>query len=100
MARTAGSHLRAVLAENIRAFRKQHGYSQEQLADLCGLHRTYVGSVERLQRNVTLNTLEVLARALRISVPTLLTGNERPQLKNQDAAQPPPGTGRKQRGRR
>jgi transcriptional regulator with XRE-family HTH domain len=40
---------------------------------LCGLHRTYVGSVERAERNVTLSTLEVFAKALGLSVPGLLT---------------------------
>lgn len=62
-----------ILAENIRDFRKAKNLSQEQLADLCNLHRTYVGSVERCERNVTLSTLEVLAAALGVSVPQLLT---------------------------
>lgn len=65
--------LRAVLAENLRQFRKTQGYSQEELANRCGLHRTYIGSVEREERNVSLSTLEVLAKALRVSVPELLT---------------------------
>ncbi len=47
--------------------------SQEELADKCGLHRTYVGAVERGERNVTLSSLEVLALALNVDVPTLLT---------------------------
>lgn len=47
--------------------------SQEELADLCGLHRTYIGSVEREERNATLSTLEVLAEALGVGVPELLT---------------------------
>lgn len=65
--------LRAVLAENLRLFRKTRGYSQEELADRCDLHRTYIGSVERRERNVSLSTLEVLAKALGVSVPELLT---------------------------
>lgn len=73
MPRAPSPSLRATLAENIRAFRKKHGYSQEELADLCELHRTYIGSVEREERNVSLSTLEVLARALKVSVPELLT---------------------------
>jgi transcriptional regulator with XRE-family HTH domain len=67
------SFLRSILAENMRTFRKLHGYSQEELADLCELHRTYIGSVEREERNVTLNTLEVLSLALNVSVTELLT---------------------------
>ena len=61
------------LATNIINFRKAMGYSQEELADLCGMHRTYVGSVERCERNVTLSTLETIADALNVSVPKLLT---------------------------
>lgn len=68
-----GFQLREVLAGNIRSLRKQKGLSQEELAALCGLHRTYVGSVERCERNVTLSTLETFALALNISVPELLT---------------------------
>ncbi len=73
MTRTASTSLRLTLAENVRNFRKQHGYSQEALADYCELHRTYIGSIERGERNVSLSTLEVLARALGVSVPELLT---------------------------
>ena len=62
-----------ILAENLRAFRSAQDLSQEELANLCNLHRTYVGSVERGERNVTLSTLEAFAYALGVSVPTLLT---------------------------
>lgn len=73
MLRTPSSSIRATLAENVRSYRKKHGLSQEKLADLCELHRTYIGSVEREERNVSLSTLEVLARALGVSVSELLT---------------------------
>ena len=73
MQRRASPSTRTILAENVRAFRKENGYSQEQLAGLCNLHRTYIGSVERKERNVSLSTLEVLAKALGVSVPELLT---------------------------
>lgn len=62
-----------ILADNIRAFRREKDLSQEELADMCNLHRTYIGSVERGERNVTLSTLEALAAALDVSVPALLT---------------------------
>lgn len=62
-----------VLADNVRAYRKAQHLSQEALADICDLHRTYIGSVERGERNVTLSTLEVIAQALGVSVPELLT---------------------------
>jgi transcriptional regulator with XRE-family HTH domain len=65
--------LRKILADNVKAYRNAKGLSQEELADECGLHRTYIGSVERCERNVTLGTLELLAQALRTTVPDLLT---------------------------
>ncbi|MDR2364710.1 MAG: helix-turn-helix domain-containing protein [Zoogloeaceae bacterium] len=54
MPRIPSPSTRATLAENVRAFRKYHGLSQEELADRCELHRTYIGSVEREERNVSL----------------------------------------------
>lgn len=65
--------LRQILAKNIRAFRRDRGLSQEELADQCGYHRTYIGSVERCERNVSLSTLESLAVALNTTVQALLT---------------------------
>ena len=70
--RKASEGLASILAENLRAFRKSKDLSQEKLADMCGLHRTYVGSIERGERNVTLSTLETFADALGVSVPKLL----------------------------
>jgi transcriptional regulator with XRE-family HTH domain len=75
--RTPSQALIDTLAENIRRLRRQHNLSQEELADTCGLHRTYVGSVERGERNVTLSSLELLAKALSVSVPDLLTPRSR-----------------------
>lgn len=72
--RKPSSPLTAILADNIRTFREEKILSQEDFADLCGLHRTYVGSVERGERNVTLSTLEVFASVMGVSVPQLLTG--------------------------
>jgi len=61
-----------ILAENIRTLRKERNLSQEEFAEVCGLHRTYIGSVERGERNVTLSTLEAFSTALCVSVPELL----------------------------
>ncbi len=71
--RKPGKRLTATLAANLRGYRRARDLSQEEFAELCGLHRTYVGSVERGERNVTLSTLEAFARALGVSVPHLLT---------------------------
>lgn len=74
--RSPSAELRRILANNIRGYRKSRRISQEKLGEICNLHRTYVGSVERGERNVTLSTLEIFAAALDVSVPELLT--ERP----------------------
>jgi transcriptional regulator with XRE-family HTH domain len=52
--------------------RKEVGLSQEALADHAGLHRTFVGSVERSERNVSLDNVERLAKALGVSMSQLL----------------------------
>ncbi|HPH94917.1 MAG TPA: helix-turn-helix transcriptional regulator, partial [Anaerolineaceae bacterium] len=56
---TPKSPLIDILAQNLRYFRHQLGISQEELADICQLHRTYIGSVERSERNITLSTFIV-----------------------------------------
>jgi transcriptional regulator with XRE-family HTH domain len=71
--RKPGIEIRKTLAENVRVLRSHLGISQEELADRCGLHRTYVGAIERAERNVTLSTLEVFSKALGVPVPHLLT---------------------------
>ncbi len=71
--RKPSAALTRILAHNIVRLRRSKGLSQEELADVCGLHRTYVGSVERGERNVTLSTLEVFAGSLGVSVTDLLT---------------------------
>ena len=71
--RKASENLRMILARNIRAYRLKMNRSQEALAEICGLHRTYVGSVERGERNVTLSTQEAFSEALGVTVVELLT---------------------------
>lgn len=63
------------LARNVRNFRTQSGLSQEQLAEQCGFHRTYIGSIERGERNATLSTLEVLSESLNVSIAQLLNND-------------------------
>ena len=57
---------------NLRSERLAQRLSQEDLAELSGLHRTYVGSVERGERNVSIDNMERLAGALRVDVVDLL----------------------------
>lgn len=65
---------RKKFGEHIRTIRKQAGWSQEELAAASGLHRTYVGAVERGERNVSLINIVQLARALRVKPADLLEG--------------------------
>jgi transcriptional regulator with XRE-family HTH domain len=65
--------LAAVFAENVRANRLRLGLSQEQLAERASLHRTYIGMIERREKNVTIYSIERIARALRLDASTLLT---------------------------
>lgn len=67
-----GIKLRKILAENVRRERRKQNMSQEDLADICNLHRTYIGAIERAERNVTLSTLEALSEGLKITVEKLL----------------------------
>lgn len=66
------STAREVFARNLRAARQEKGLSQEALADLSDLHRTYVGSVERAERNVSIDNMERLARAVGRTLKELL----------------------------
>lgn len=58
----------------LRVRRRKLGVSQEEFADICGLDRTYVGGIERGERNLGLVNIEKLARALKISLSELLRG--------------------------
>ena len=71
--RATGEGARARLARHLRALRATRGLSQEALADLADLHRTYVGSIERRERNVSLDNVERLAAALGVDISDLLS---------------------------
>jgi transcriptional regulator with XRE-family HTH domain len=68
------SNIKLLFGSNIRQIRKVKGISQEQLADLASLHRTYIGSVERGERNISLENIVTLANALEVSPCELLKG--------------------------
>jgi transcriptional regulator with XRE-family HTH domain len=65
------------LGDEIRQCRQARGLSQEELAETAGLHRNFIGLIERGQRNATILTLESLAHALRISLTDLITKAEK-----------------------
>ena len=61
-----------VFARNLQKLRKEKGLSQEKLAAKAGLHRTYIGMVERSEKNLTLLNMERIARALNVEITDLL----------------------------
>jgi transcriptional regulator with XRE-family HTH domain len=63
---------RITLARNVRQLRVKKALSQEALAELAGLHRTYLGSIERGERNVSIDNIGRLADALGVSASELL----------------------------
>tara|TARA_R110002110_G_scaffold23494_4_gene89458 strand:+ start:400 stop:636 length:237 start_codon:yes stop_codon:yes gene_type:complete len=69
------SHLQEIIAANVRKRRLQMGLSQEEFAGVCGYHRTYIGSIERSERNITVSTLEALATGLETEPAELLREN-------------------------
>jgi transcriptional regulator with XRE-family HTH domain len=70
------TNLRAIFADNVRRLRKERNLSQEALADVAGLHRTYIGSVERCERNLSLDSIARIATGLGVSPDLLLRGHD------------------------
>lgn len=68
---------RRIFAENLRNARQEQRLSQEDLAELASLHRTYVGSVERAERNVSIDNMERLAAAVGVTLRELLRESKR-----------------------
>lgn len=64
--------LNKLIALNLLRLRTQRGWTQEEFAEMCGLHRTYIGAVERAERNITINTLQKIADALGVEAIQLL----------------------------
>ena len=73
---TRESNVVQVVAENVRQLRLQRSWSQEELADRCNLHRTYIGAIERGERNITVRTLFRVAEALECDALQLLKAPE------------------------
>ena len=58
--------------ERVRQIRKEKGLSQEELSFRADLHRTYIGMIERAEKNITLTNIEKIAKALGVSIKELL----------------------------
>ena len=59
-------------AHNVRTLRNKKGWTQEELAKRADLHRTYIGSIERYERNVSLSNVERIAKALGVKAKDLI----------------------------
>jgi len=70
--RKPSDKLLTVLAENVRQLREDRGLTQEALGEACDFHPTFISLIERKQRNVTISTLEIIARALGVDVYELI----------------------------
>jgi transcriptional regulator with XRE-family HTH domain len=66
--------IKKVFGKNVRKYREKRKLTQERLAELCDLHRTYIGGIERGERNVSLENIQKIAEALGIKIKELLRG--------------------------
>lgn len=64
--------LQKTVGRNLRAYRMERGLSQEAFAEVLGVHRTYMGGVERGERNLTLKSVERMAEKLEMEVMELM----------------------------
>lgn len=65
------SNISKILGQRIRNYRTAKGLSQEKLAELSGCHHTYVGQIERGEKNATIESIEKISAALNVSLSTL-----------------------------
>jgi transcriptional regulator with XRE-family HTH domain len=66
--------LQIQLGMRIRRLREKRGFTQESFADACGLHRNFMGAVERGRQNLTLKSLGIIAKGLGTTMSRLLSG--------------------------
>ena len=68
--------IQLAVGQRIKELREAHKWSQEEFADRCGVHRTYIGSAENGARNLTIQVLTMFAHAFGLTVSELLAGLE------------------------
>jgi len=66
--------IRKALGERVRVLRKAKGFSQEEFAYECDLHRTYMGDIERGERNISIDNIAKIANALEVTLSELFDG--------------------------
>ena len=66
--------IQKALGARIRELRLKRGWSQEAFADLCGIHRSHMGEIERGETNLTLSTLLVISHKLDITISAIFKG--------------------------
>lgn len=64
-----------VFSVNVKRYRKKKNISQEKLAELAGLHRTYISALERERRNISIDNIQRIAEALEIEANLLFVDN-------------------------
>lgn len=67
--------LQRIVGRNLRAYREARGLSQEAFAEVLGVHRTYMGGIERGERNLTLKSVERIASRIELDPRSLLVDN-------------------------
>ncbi|MBI5025599.1 MAG: helix-turn-helix transcriptional regulator [Nitrospirae bacterium] len=66
--------IKKLFGKRIRTYREMRNLSQEQLAELCGMHRTYISHVERGKKNISLGNIQKISDALQIKIADLFKG--------------------------
>ena len=67
-----GENILERFGQNVQRIRKERNISQEKLAEYAGLHRTYIGMIERAEKNITLCNIEKIAKALDVKISELV----------------------------
>ncbi|MBK8574150.1 MAG: helix-turn-helix transcriptional regulator [Elusimicrobia bacterium] len=79
-------NIKKELGVRIRTLRKRHGYTQEEMADMCDLHWTYIGGLERGERNPTLTTMQRVAAGLKVGLNQLIDARSFPRPPSEAAS--------------
>ena len=68
----SGEKILVRFGQNVQRIRKEQNISPEKLAEYAGLHRTYIGMIERAEKNITLCNIEKIAKALNVKISALV----------------------------